>query len=119
MSGSCGAPGGVLRGSRRSCAKAVEKTSGAPSMGRVTEGSIRQATWLGSVGRSGGEDEGCTAGRPITRTYLGLWNEGGVLRCRFIASFCGKAMAGMYWYCAVWMLAMTRTRSTMAPTYAE
>ena len=80
---------------------------------------MRQATWLGSAGRSGGEGEDWTAGRPMTRTDLGLWKEGGVLSRRFIASFCGKAMAGMYWYCAVWRLAMTRTRSTTAPTYAE
>jgi hypothetical protein len=101
MSGSAGAPAGVFRCRTRSWAKSVEKTSGAPSMGRTTEGLRRQATWLASAGRSGGGTAVCTEGSAMTSTDLGLWNDGGVLRRRFMASACGKLMAGMYWYWAV------------------
>ena len=71
---------------------------------------------LGSAGRRGGGTAAWMAGRPMTMTDLGLWKEGGVLRRRLRLSPLGKAMAGMYWYLAVWRPLMRRTRSTMAPT---
>ena len=96
MSGSVGAPGGVSRCSTMSCAKEVEKTSGAPSMGKATVGLRRQVTALASAGRSGGGTAFWMEGRPMTNTDLGLWKEGGAFRRRLRASASGKAMAGMY-----------------------
>ena len=58
-------------------------------------------------------------GRPMTITDFGLWNDGGVFRRRLSDSCCGKAIAGMYWYCAVCSEPMMCTKSTMVPTYAE
>ena len=62
---------------------------------------------VGLAGRSGGACAGAMAGMPMTMTDLGLWKEGGVLRRRLRLSGLwelGAAMAGMYWYCAVWTL---------------
>src|SRR5947209_20454085 len=102
----------------RSWAKPVEKTRGAPSTGRTTLGWRRQVTCFALEARSGGGTAFCTEGRPMTMTDLGLWNDGAVLRRRLSSSGWGKAMAGMYWYCAVWRLGVRRTRWTTAPTEA-
>ena len=109
-------PAGRFRWRTSSCANAVVKTRGAPSMGRTIFGLRRQEMWLGSAGRSGGRTAFWTAGRPMTMTDLGLWKLGGVLRRRLRLSFEGKPMAGMYWYWAVWRELVMRMRSTMAPT---
>ena len=59
----------------------------------------------GLDGREANDDDG-----------FGIVEGGRVLRRRLRASPVGKAMAGMYWYFAVWRPLMRRTRSTMAPT---
>ncbi len=61
------------------CARSVAKTSGAPSIGKTSEGLFRQKTWVASTARSGGKGVDRTGGSPITSTDFGLRNEGGLL----------------------------------------
>src|ERR1700722_13600273 len=108
---SCLPLSGILRCRTRSWANAVEKTSGAPSIGRASLGFSRHETRFGSTGRRGGAIDFCTEGMPMTMTDLGLLNEGAALRRRSSDALVdlgsemsveGKAIAGMYWYFAVW-----------------
>ena len=60
-----------------SCASAVEKTSGAPSMGMTIFGFLRQETSSTLTGLSGGGVAAWMAGSAMTMTDFGLRNEGG------------------------------------------
>src|SRR6202050_1455192 len=93
---SIASPDFVVTRSTKSCAISVEKTSGAPSTGRISGDFCKQKTASALTARSGGNWGAWMGGQPTPSTDFGLWKEGGLFSFKLSVIPVGNASAGMY-----------------------